>query len=128
MKLLSTINKTILLFLLVIAAVPQAAATNKWAGYKQQGKASYYADKFQNRKTASGELYKHSLKTAAHNKLPMGTRVKVTNLANKKSITVKINDRGPYVKGRIIDLSKSAFQAIGSTKSGLMNVKMEVLR
>ena len=106
----------------------QPGTDGNWIGYKEAGQASFYADKFQNRKTASGELYRHDLKTAAHKKLPFGSKVKVTNTVNGKSIIVRVNDRGPFVKGRIIDLSKSAFSSIGSTSSGLVNVKIEVVR
>ncbi len=91
------------------------------------GKASYYADKYQGRKTASGQRYDKNKRTAAHRTLPFGTRVKVTNLANNKSVVVTINDRGPYSKGRIIDLSRSAFSAIGKTSSGVLKVKVETL-
>jgi len=83
--------------------------------------------KYQYRKTASGETFNQLAKTAAHKKLPFGTRVKVTNTKNGRSIVVKINDRGPFVKGRIIDLSKSAFKKIGNTKLGVINVKIEVI-
>lgn len=99
-----------------------------WAGFTESGVASYYGDKHQGRKTSSGEIYKHALKTAAHKKLPFGSKVKVTNIKTGKSVVVKINDRGPYVKGRVIDLSKSAFSAIGNTSAGLINVKIEVIR
>lgn len=95
--------------------------------FVQKGKASYYADKFEGKKTASGEIYHHSKSTAAHPSLPFGTRVKVTNLANNKSTTVRINDRGPFVKGRIIDLSKSAAKKLGYLKEGVATVKIEVL-
>ncbi|KPA51889.1 hypothetical protein VT25_17530 [Photobacterium leiognathi subsp. mandapamensis] len=91
------------------------------------GKASYYADKYQGRKTASGQRYDKNKRTAAHRTLPFGTRVKVTNLANNKSVIVTINDRGPYSKGRVIDLSRSAFSAIGKTSSGILKVKVETL-
>ncbi|WP_318492834.1 septal ring lytic transglycosylase RlpA family protein [Photobacterium leiognathi] len=91
------------------------------------GKASYYADKYQGRKTASGQRYDKNKRTAAHRTLPFGTHVKVTNLANNKSVVVTINDRGPYSKGRIIDLSRSAFSAIGKTSSGILKVKVETL-
>ena len=101
---------------------------NNWIGYTESGQASFYADKFQNRKTASGEPYKHNLYTAAHKSVPFGTRIKVTNKSNGKSVIVKINDRGPFVKGRVIDLSKSAFSSIGSLSAGLINVKIEVVR
>ncbi|MGE4544482.1 MAG: septal ring lytic transglycosylase RlpA family protein [Pedobacter sp.] len=99
-----------------------------WIGYTETGQASYYADKHQNRRTASGALYKHELKTAAHKELPFGLKVKVTNINNGKSVIVEINDRGPFVKGRIVDLSKSAFSSIDSLSSGLISVKIEVVR
>lgn len=97
-------------------------------GYKEQGKASYYADKFQSRKTANGERFDQDKSTAAHKKLPFGTRVRVTNVENGKSVVVRINDRGPFSKGRIIDLSRSAFSKIGDLRQGLMNVKIEVVK
>ncbi|GAB6907715.1 Rare lipoprotein A [Desulfosarcina cetonica] len=120
----------LLLFLCILTgcSTVQTGAGGNWIGFTESGKASYYADKHQNRKTASGELYKHDLKTAAHKRLPFGSNVKVTNIKNGKSVIVKINDRGPFVKGRIIDLSKSAFRTIGNTSSGLISVKIEVLR
>src|SRR5688572_14799873 len=74
----------------------------------QTGKASFYADKFDGTITASGEKYRHNKLTAAHKTLPFGTKVRVTNLSNNKTVEVVINDRGPYVDGRIIDLSRSA--------------------
>lgn len=94
---------------------------------RQQGKASFYADKFEGRPTASGEKYKHSKLTAAHKTLPFGTRVRVTNLANQKQVEVVINDRGPYVDDRIIDLSKSAAESLGFVQQGLADVSVEVL-
>lgn len=99
-----------------------------WVGFTESGKASFYGDKHQNKKTASGARYKHTSKTAAHKKLPFGSSVKVTNVDNGKSVIVKINDRGPFVRGRIIDLSKSAFSSIGNTSSGLIDVKIEVIK
>ena len=98
-----------------------------WAGYTETGKASYYAMKYQNRKTASGERLNQWSKTAAHKKLPFGTIVKVTNINNGKSVVVKINDRGPFVKGRIIDLSDSAFSSIANLNAGVIKVKIEVI-
>jgi rare lipoprotein A len=97
-------------------------------GYQESGKASYYAMKYQNRKTASGERLNQGSKTAAHRKLPFGTIVKVTNIKNGKRVTVKINDRGPFVKGRIIDLTRSAFSSIGDLRSGVIDVKIEVVQ
>lgn len=106
----------------------QPSAGGRWVGFTESGQASYYANRHQGRKTASGEIYKHELKTAAHKKLPFGSNVKVTNIVTGKSVVVKINDRGPFAKGRIIDLSKSAFSSIGNTSSGLISVKIEVIR
>lgn len=97
-------------------------------GYKEVGKASFYANKFQGRLTASGAVFDQNAKTAAHKKLSFGSKVKVTNLTNGKSIMVIINDRGPFVKGRIIDLLRSAFSLIGSLDSGVIKVRIEVVR
>ena len=96
-------------------------------GQVQTGKASFYADKFEGSPTASGEKYRHSKLTAAHKTLPFGTRVKVTNQANQQTVEVVINDRGPYVENRIIDLSKSAAEKLGFVNQGLADVKLEVL-
>uniref|UniRef100_UPI0040493F64 septal ring lytic transglycosylase RlpA family protein n=1 Tax=Fulvivirga sp. TaxID=1931237 RepID=UPI0040493F64 len=93
----------------------------------QEGKASYYADKFEGKPTASGEKYKHSKLTAAHKTLPFGTVVKVTSVSNGKSVEVRINDRGPFVEGRVIDLSRSAAEKIGLILVGIADVKIEVV-
>lgn len=93
----------------------------------QSGKASFYADKFEGNPTASGEKYRHNKLTAAHKSLPFGTKVRVTNLANNESVEVVINDRGPYVENRIIDLSKSAAENLGFVNQGLAEVKVEVI-
>lgn len=107
---------------------PKPGSGGKWVGHKESGQASYYADKFQGRKTANGEIYKAGQKTAAHRTLPFGSQVKVTNVRNGKSVVVRINDRGPFVRGRVIDLSRSAFASIGNTRDGLLNVRIEVVR
>jgi len=93
----------------------------------QTGKASFYADKFEGVMTASGEKYRHNKLTAAHKTLPFGTKVKVTNLANNQSVIVAINDRGPWVEGRIIDLSRSAAEQLGFVNMGLADVQLEVV-
>jgi len=108
--------------LISCSSVSQKMPHTRSKHFKETGKASYYADKYQSRATASGELFDQSAKTAAHKTLPFGTNVRVTNLNNGKSIMVKINDRGPYVRGRIIDLSRSAFSAIANTREGVINV------
>ncbi len=96
--------------------------------HKENAVASYYADKFNNRKTASGAKYDHNKLTAAHKKFPFGTKLKVTNPTNKKSVVVTVNDRGPFVKGREIDLSKKAFMMIATNKgSGIQKVTIEII-
>ncbi len=91
------------------------------------GKASYYYGRWIGRKTANGEIYRANDVTAAHKTLPFNTRVRVTNLRNNKSVVVRINNRGPYIKGRIIDLSIAAARQIEMTKAGVVPVKVEVL-
>jgi rare lipoprotein A len=93
--------------------------------FQQVGIASWYGPGFHGRRTASGEIFDQYGLTAAHRKLPLGTEVKVTNLENGRSILVEINDRGPYVKGRVIDLSKAAARRLGIVKVGLGRVRVE---
>ena len=90
----------------------------------ESGKASYYADKFQGRKTANGETFRQRKRTAAHKTLPFGTKVKVTNLTNHKTVKVRINDRGPFVAGRIIDLSKKAARKLSMVDAGVTEVEI----
>jgi rare lipoprotein A len=105
----------------------KAGASTAQQGYTATGKASYYSPKLHGRSTASGEPYNKGKLTAAHKKLPFGARVEVTNLSNGKTVVVRINDRGPFVKGRIIDLSGAAFKRIASLKAGVVDVKIRVL-
>lgn len=113
-------RKTLSLLLFVFVSTTALAQT-------QTGKASFYADKFEGSPTASGEKYKHSKLTAAHKTLPFGTKVRVTNLANNKTVDVVVNDRGPYVDGRVIDLSRSAAEQLGFINQGLADVRVEVI-
>lgn len=92
-----------------------------------RGEASYYGPGFYYNRTANGEIYRPGTYTAAHRSLPFGTRVRVQNLNNGKSVTVRINDRGPFVGGRIIDLSETAAEAIGMKSSGIAPVRIQVL-
>lgn len=96
-------------------------------GEKANGEASYYSDTYNGLKTANGEIFDNSLMTAAHKHLKLGSIVKVTRLDNGKSITVRVNDRGPYVGNRIIDLSKNAAEQLDMTKDGTAMVEMEVI-
>ncbi|MGH7032272.1 MAG: septal ring lytic transglycosylase RlpA family protein [Stellaceae bacterium] len=92
------------------------------------GTASWYGRPWQGRKTASGTRFDPHRLTAAHRSLPLNTRVRVTNLENAKSVTVLINDRGPYVRGRVIDLSKAAARSLGMVKEGVAPVRIEVVK
>ena len=100
-------------------------ATAKMRNGKQVGKASWYGPRFHGKKTASGKRFNQHALTAAHRRLPLGTRVKVTNLKNGKTVKVKINDRGPYHDGRIIDLSRAAAERL--SMDGVTRVSIEVL-
>lgn len=129
-------NKRMRIFLLLLSALfiqscgshIQPKTDAKLIGYEETGKASFYAMKFQFRKTASGDRFNQFAMTAAHKKLPFGTRLLVTNLENGKSVRVIVNDRGPFVKGRIIDLTRASFAKIGDTDKGVLSVKIEAVR
>lgn len=109
-------------------AAPSSIESVQEAISIENGEASYYADKFQGRPTSSGEIFNQAELTAAHNSLPFGTLVKVTNIVNQISVIVKINDRGPFKPGRIIDLSRAAAEKINLVKTGTAQVKVEVLK
>jgi rare lipoprotein A len=96
--------------------------------YYQRGMASYYGAGFQYKKTASGERFNLKSMTAAHRTLPFGTRVIVRNIRNGKTVKVRINDRGPYVKGRIIDLTRAAFSQIAGLDDGLARVEIRIVQ
>ncbi|WP_299403652.1 septal ring lytic transglycosylase RlpA family protein [Acaryochloris sp. IP29b_bin.148] len=104
----------------VIAAAP--------VSYQISGEASWYGPGFHGNQTANGEIYNQNALTAAHKTLPFGTRVRVTNLYNGRSVVVRINDRGPFIPGRVIDLSQGAAQVIGVTSSGVAPVRMDILQ
>ncbi len=96
--------------------------------YKKSAHASYYADRFNGKKTADGSRFNNSKYTAAHKKLPFGTKIKVTNEANGKFVIVKVTDRGPFVKTRELDLSKRAFMDISGSKGyGALKVTIETI-
>lgn len=116
----------------VVEAVVDSLAIEGNFSYKLLNKrahASFYAKKFNGRKTASGRIFHNDKLTAAHKKLPFGTKVRVTNERNGKSVIVEITDRGPFVKGREIDLSQSAFKAVAGVKAGgSVMVKLEIVK
>ena len=115
--------------LLVITILTTGCATFRSAhnAYSQTGLASWYGSQFVNQSTASGEKYLPHLLTAAHRSLPFNSRVRVTNLENGKSVIVRINDRGPFIKGRIIDLSYAAAKQINMIGKGIARVKVDLL-
>ena len=113
-----------------VVAAPVAekkAVTVAAAGDVTTGKAAWYGKKFNGRKTASGQRFNAGLLTAASNTLPFGTLVKVTHLKNKKSVTVRINDRGPQQADRIIDVTRAAAARLGMLKSGVAEVEIKVV-
>ncbi len=107
------------------AVLSATKKSNAWED-EMEGLASWYGKDFNGHLTASGEVYDMYEMTAAHKTLPLQTVVKVHNLDNGKTITVRINDRGPYVKGRVIDLSRKAARALGMREEGTAKVKLEV--
>ena len=102
--------------------------TNTYAQKPEYGEASFYDDSFQGKETAYGVKYDKNDLTTAHKIHPYGTILKVTRLDNKKSVNVKVIDKGPYIKGRIVDLSKRAAQVLGFVEDGTANVKVEVVK
>jgi rare lipoprotein A len=91
------------------------------------GEASWYGPGFQGKKTASGEIFDDSKLTAAHKTIPLGSKAKVTNLTNGKTVEVKINDRGPFIDGRMVDLSQAAAKALGMIDRGTARVQIDLL-
>jgi rare lipoprotein A len=112
-----------LIALIVITATLPTVAT----GHELEGYASWYAGKFQGRTTASGEVFDTNEMTAAHKTLPFGTIVEVTHLDSGRTAEVRINDRGPFVDGRVIDLSRAAAERIGMTAQGIARVTLRVV-
>jgi rare lipoprotein A len=125
------VRRFILLLFLIIAAITTGCSSSKNSGsykvYDKSAKACFYADKYNGDKTASGEKFSNSKYTAAHRKLPFGTKVRVTNKANGKYVVVTVNDRGPFSGGFDIDLTRKAYMDISDNKSkGEMNVLLEI--
>lgn len=114
---------TLLIFLLMGASACHRKAFE--GSGTETGMASFYAESYNGKKTANGETYHSSEMTAAHKKLPFGTNVRVTNLSNGKTVKVRINDRGPYVSGRIIDLTRAAARKLDMVNAGIVKVKIK---
>ncbi len=109
----------------VHAGRQSTAKPEKSQHWTQTGRASWYGRRFQGQRTASGELFDRELLTCAHPTLAIGTLVRVTNLANKRTIMVRVNDRGPVVPGRIVDLSYAAAHALGFRRDGIARVRLD---
>lgn len=121
------------LFIVIVALIVSSCAFPAYrspyaAGYVERGVASWYGEDFHGRPTSSGEIYNMYDLTAAHKLMPLGTVAKITNLDNGRSVVVKINDRGPFVDGRVIDLSYSAASEIGMVDEGVSKVEIKVLK
>jgi rare lipoprotein A len=110
--------------ILLVTACAATPPVQPEAVFQEQGLASYYARKFHGRRTASGERYDENAMTAAHRRLAFGAMVKVHNMENGRTVEVRINDRGPHRKGRIIDLSHAAARKLGMLKDGVVRVKI----
>ena len=114
--------RSLLLFFIALCSVSLLSCSRSII---ETGNASYYADKFEGKKTASGATFQQRKLTAAHKTLPFGTKIKVTNVTTGKTVKVKVNDRGPFVAGRIIDLSKRAAEKIGLVQKGILQVEIK---
>ena len=127
----SALNKSLNLLLIVLLSIAlYSCSANSGAArsYYQSTTVSYYANKFNGEKTASGDVYRHSKMSAAHKTLSFGTKVEIINIENSKKVMVTINDRGPLKSGRAFDLSQGAFKKIGNLNDGILKVKYKVVR
>lgn len=116
-----------LISLAVVVCCFALSTRAQFPGEEFLGKASYYHQKFNFRKTASGAIFRNDGLTAAHRTLPFGSLVEVINPANNKSVIVTINDRGPYARNRLIDISRAAAEVLGIVQKGVSEVKMKIL-
>lgn len=119
--------KIISIIFLIVLSLFFPLSSGSVENYPQYGNASWYGGKFHGRKTASGERFnKHSF-TAAHRKLPFGSILRVTNLRNGKQVYIRVNDRGPFIRGRMLDMSLAAAEAIAFNGRGVIRVKVELI-
>lgn len=122
--------KKIVIFLTLLVTLSfttNVMAKTKVNQHRTQGEASYYAGFHHGKKTASGERFNMHALTAAHRTLPLGSKIKVTNLINGKEVVVKVNDRGPYAKGRVLDVSLGAAKKLGMLKTGTAKISIQIL-
>ncbi|RFS14195.1 septal ring lytic transglycosylase RlpA family protein [Emticicia sp. C21] len=122
-----TLKTVSFLCLLILFKPTLASSQSSFIGVELFGKASYYENKFYGRKTASGEILKKNVLTCAHPTLPFGTMIEVTNLTNNKWCIVRVNDRGPFAKGRLLDLSHVAAKQLDMFRHGIAKVKVTVV-
>jgi rare lipoprotein A len=113
--------------LTTLMPIVSAAHARPGSSQTQTGVASYYHDSLHGHKTASGQRYNKNRFTAAHKTLPLGTQIQVTDTLTGRSIVVKVNDRGPFVKGRILDLSREAADELGMIKKGVADIELKVM-
>lgn len=118
----------VLVLALALAPLSVAAQNAEPKDAAVEGRASYYADKFHGRKTASGERLDQGELTAAHPDLPMGSLIEITNAENGKSVVVRVNDRGPFTPGRILDVTREAAERLDMVRRGVARVTVRVLR
>lgn len=131
LKKTATVLHRLVLGLLLLAFMGSCAGrapAHGQRGYTEEGKASYYSNKLHGRKMANGKPYNRRKMTAAHRTLPFGTKVRVTNPQTNKTVKVTVTDRGPFVKGRVIDLSEAAAKRLNAVKQGVVPVKVKVIR
>jgi rare lipoprotein A len=116
------------MFTKFIASLVIAVTSLTFVASAETVKASFYSTKYDGRRTASGQRFSSNKMTAAHKTLPLGTRVKLTNPRNHHSVVVRVNDRGPFVKGRDISVTRRAAKRLGFTRSGVTDLEMETLK
>ncbi len=121
-----TYQRILILILLTIAGLPEAFSQVS-LGKTETGRASYYSTRFHGKKTSFGEVHKASELSAAHRTYPYNTMLEVTNLDNDKKVIVRVNDRGPYSKNRLVDISKEAAKQLGMLSQGVGNVSIKVV-
>ena len=118
--------KRVLFIVIVLLITASSCHRKSFEGSgTETGMASFYSESYNGKKTANGEIYHSSHLTAAHKKLPFGTKVKVTNLSNGKTVKVRVNDRGPFVNGRIIDLTRAAARKLDMVDAGVVKVRIK---